>query len=121
MKIVPIKISVKLLYEHRHLFTDDVKYNSLIISNAINTNVNLINVECYNKLDHYVKNVIYADNKNDYVFILDKKGLYELMYYPSCEWGGNIYEERHDIYLYSWQDLNKKYNKTYYLLSYLTH
>ena len=49
MKIVPIGIKFELLYENRHLYTDESQYNSLIISNAINTNVNLINVDYYNK------------------------------------------------------------------------
>lgn len=103
MKIVPVKIKFKTLYEHRHLFTDDSHYNSLIISNAINMKVNFIDVEDSNKLDHDVKY-----NKDDVYSncILDKNGLYELMYYPSCEWDGEIYEERHVINLYSWQDLN---------------
>ena len=31
-----VSIPLLLLYEHRHLYTDDSQYNSLIISNLIN-------------------------------------------------------------------------------------
>ena len=110
-KIVPIKVDLKILYENRHFFTNDVGYNSLIISNAINTKVNLINVECYNKLDHDFKYNIYAVNKDDYIFILDKNGLYKLIYYNDFEWGGN-YEE-HYIEHYNWKSFCSLYNDVY--------
>ena len=88
MKIVPIKIKLNTLYENRHLFTDDSHYNSLVISNAIDTNVNLITVDYYNQLEHDIKYAIYADNKDNhnYIFILDKNGLYRLIYNAGCGW-----------------------------------
>ena len=57
-KIVPFKIDVKLLYENRHLFTDDVHYNSLVISNLINQSINLIDMQSYDDLDlEHKKNI----------------------------------------------------------------
>ena len=102
MKIVPIRIKFKALYENRHLFTDDFKYNSLIVSNAINTNVNIINIECYNTLDIGIKYIIYASNKYDYNFILDKDGLYIL---------SGIFYRSADCFI-DWKDcdINKKYD-----------
>ena len=77
MKIVPIKIEFRVLYENRHLFTDDSHYNSLVISNVINTKVNLINVDYYNMLDNDIKYKIYEyNNKCNYIF--NKNGLYML-------------------------------------------
>ena len=88
MNIVPVKVDVKLLYENRHLFTDDSHYNSLVISNVINTKVILINVDYYNQLEHDIKYVIYAENKDNYNYnyILDKNGVYRLIYNAGCGW-----------------------------------
>lgn len=61
MKIVPIKIDTKKLYEHRHLYTDDVEYNSLIISNLLNKNINLLDMQSFNALDNEYKKQIYED------------------------------------------------------------
>lgn len=119
MKIVPIKIKLNTLYENRHLFTDDFKYNSLIVSNAINTNVNLITVDYYNQLEHDIKYAIYADNKDNhnYIFILDKNGLYRLIYNAGCGWEqwdrgiDNIYYVRcgnlkaYSLKFFNWEEL----------------
>ena len=74
MKIVPIKIDTKKLYEHRHLFTDDVQYNSLIISNLFNKQINLFDYDSYKK--H--KNIVIINSNNRYKYILYKNGVYEL-------------------------------------------
>ena len=78
MKIVPVLMKIETLYENRQLYTDDNNYNSLIISNAINTKVNLINVDYYNNiLDNDIKYKIYEyNNKCNYIF--NKNGLYML-------------------------------------------
>ena len=78
MKIVPIEIKFKALYEHCHLYTDDSHYNSLVISNAINTKVNLINVNYYNTLDNDIKYKIYEYNNKQCNCIFNKNGLYAL-------------------------------------------
>lgn len=69
MKIVPILIKSKLLYEHRHLFTDDIQYNSLIISNIINQDIMLLDNKLYDKLDDSIKKKIY------FKYIIHKDGL----------------------------------------------
>ena len=78
MKIVPIEINFKSLYENRHLYTDDSHYNSLVISNAINTKVNLINVDYYNTLDDDSKYHIYEYYNKKCNCIFNKNGLYVL-------------------------------------------
>lgn len=111
MNIVPIKISGKLLYENRHLFTDDVHYNSLVISIAINMKVNLINVEYYNEyyntLDDDYKMKIYTSN-DYYNFILNTTGLFRICLLKIDSYG--VAERlENDIKIYGWQDLVKKY------------
>ena len=59
MNIVPIEIKFKALYEHRHLLTNDVKYNSLIVSNIINQDIMLLDNKLYDKLDDIIKKKIY--------------------------------------------------------------
>ena len=107
MNIVPIKIKLNTLYENRHLFTDDSHYNSLIISNAINTKVNLINVEYYNTLDDDYKMKIYNLNIF-YNFILNDTGLFSICLFKTDSFG-EIERLGNDIKFYRWQDLYKKY------------
>ena len=78
MKIVPIKIKFKTMYENRHLFTDDVKYNSLIISHASNMKINFIDVDYYNTLDNDSKYHIYEYYNKKCNCIFNKNGLYVL-------------------------------------------
>ena len=59
MNIVPIEIKIKILYENRHLLTDDVQYNSLIVSNIINQDIMLLDNKLYDKLDDIIKKKIY--------------------------------------------------------------
>ena len=55
MNIVSIKVDVKLLYENRHLYTDDSHYNSLVVSNLINKKIDLLDFVKYNALDNIKK------------------------------------------------------------------
>ena len=75
MNIVPIKIDVKSLYENRHLFTDDVHYNSLVTSILINEPIKLVSLEYFINLDVSVKEKIIHDTLS-FNYILDKDGLY---------------------------------------------
>ena len=81
MKVQPVKIEFKILYEHRHLYTDDVQYNSLIISNLINQSIMLINIDTYEKLDGEYKRAIAINAactlENNHK-ILFKDGFYQL-------------------------------------------
>ena len=78
MKIVPVEIEFKTLYENRHLFTEDVHYNSLVISNLINQSINLIDVKVYDNLDIKHKRKLYESNALAFNYILVKNGLYIL-------------------------------------------
>ena len=109
MKIVPIQIKFKVLYENRHLFTDDVKYNSLIISNAMNMKVNLITVEYYNTLDDDGKYHIYEYNNKQVNCIFNKNGLYVLGV------DDNICL-RFDVVFFSWEYYHLSFDMVEYLL-----
>ena len=40
-------VDSELLYNNRHLFTDDVQYNSLVLSNLTNQNLQLVPVKTF--------------------------------------------------------------------------
>ena len=75
MNIELIEIKIKILYENRHLLTDDVEYNSLLLSNIFNQSIKLFDKKTYDKLnlDHQVQIVKETNNKGN---ILYKDGLY---------------------------------------------
>lgn len=84
MKIVPIKIKLEVLLNNCHLFSNDVSYNSLIISNAINKNIKLIDIYNYNQLScDYKNNMFNTFNTFKFypIFILAKNGVYEIRPY----------------------------------------
>ena len=47
MEVVAINVDIKVLIDNRHLYTDDVKYNSLIVSNLCNKKINLLDFDTY--------------------------------------------------------------------------
>ena len=76
MKIVPIKIDTKTLYENRHLLSDDIHYNSLVISNLINKNVELFDIKKVVEInehqqDELMKSLDYTMD----VYVLEKQVL----------------------------------------------
>lgn len=115
MKIVPIKIKLKVLLINCHLFSNDVRYNSLIISNAINNNIKLIDIYNYNQLSCDYKNNMFNTIKSYLIFILAKNGVYVIRPYDDLtikfdeysieftKWGflkafydDSIHHDRHD-------------------------
>ena len=76
MKIVPIEIKLKTLLINCHLFSNDVRYNSLIISNAINKHIKLIDIYDYNQLSCDYKSNMFNNIKTYPIFILAKTGVY---------------------------------------------
>ena len=82
MKIVPIKIDTKTLYENRHLYTDDTQYNSLIFSNLLNKNINLLDMQSFDTLDKEYKKQIYENNPPGvfYTEIFTKGGFCSIYY-----------------------------------------
>ena len=98
MKIVPIEVDSERIYEHRHLFTDDVQYNSLIISNLFNKQIKLFDYDSYKK--H--KNIVISISNNIYKYILSKNGVYELY--------NSRYNSNDEYYLYgNYTHLNWQY------------
>ena len=103
MKIVPIEIKFKTLYENRHLYTDDNNYNSLIISNLINKKIKLLDVETYKRIDKDYKIKIY-NSSGFYNFLLNNTGMLNICLLETRLENG--------IKLYSWQDIEKHYNNS---------
>lgn len=101
MKIVPIKVDSEKIYEHRYLLTDDVKYNSLIISNLFSKQINLFDYDSYKK--H--KNIVIINSNYRYKYILSKDGVYEL-YNNWRNSNGEYFSHGHYTHL-NWQDYQK--------------
>ena len=78
MEVVAINVDIKLLVDNRHLYTDDVKYNSLIVSNLFNKKINLLDFDTYALLDDDYKLKLFRSNVNFYNYILMKDGLYKI-------------------------------------------
>ena len=79
MNIIPIEININdlnNLYEHRHLFTDDVQFNSLVVSNIIGINIVLLDKLSYNNFNLELKNKMI----NNYILSID--GLNHIVQYP---------------------------------------
>lgn len=70
--IQPIKLNARLLYDNRHLYTDNCQYNSLILSNIFNKPINLLDMKLYRKVKYRL------DTKDEIIdlYIFAKEGLY---------------------------------------------
>ncbi len=70
--IQSIKLNAKLLYDNRHLYTDNCQYNSLILSNIFNKPIKLLDMNLYRKVKYQL------DTKHEIIdlYIFDKEGLY---------------------------------------------
>lgn len=76
MYIVSIQIPNKTLYEHRHLLTDDRLYNSLVISNLINKNVELFDNKKVVEINEHQQNELMKTlNYNMELYVLEKQVL----------------------------------------------
>ena len=62
MKIVAKEFPCFLIYEHRQLFSNEVEYNSLYLSNLMGYNVDLLDIEDYKKLDIKTRHQILSHN-----------------------------------------------------------
>ena len=64
------------------MYTDDVEYNSLIISNLLNKKINLLDMLSFNTLDNEYKKQIYEDTHRGGFFteIFTKRGLCHIYY-----------------------------------------
>lgn len=76
MKIVPIEIKFQTLYENRHLLSDDIHYNSLIISNIINRNVELFDIKKVVEINEHQQNELMKTlDYNMDLYVLEKQVL----------------------------------------------
>ena len=103
MKIVPIKVDVKILYENRHLFTDDPQYNSVVVSKLINQDILLLDRYTYSILDNDHKKKLYDDSNNKYILVKD--GL--------CYQCVNTNVTSYYLFLYTWELYHWEFNRKY--------
>ena len=76
MNIELIEIKIKLLYENRHLFTDDIHYNSLVISNLINKKVELFDIKKVVEINEHQQNELMKTlDYNMDLYVLEKQVL----------------------------------------------
>ncbi len=97
MKVQPVKIEFKTLYEHRHLYTDDVQYNSLMVSNLINKKIELLDYANYNALANNIKQQYVFETNPRFNYILSKDGLYRQQ--------GVIFS--YSLKFYHWEDTGR--------------
>ena len=63
-------IHIKKLYEHRHLFTDDYQYNSLVLSHSLNEKIELLDIKKYESFNDDMKKELYTK-----IYFADNNGL----------------------------------------------
>ena len=101
MEVVGIDVDFKVLVENRHLYTDDVKYNSLIVSNLVNKQINLLDFDTYALLDDDYKLKWFRSNVYFYNYVLMKDGLYKIIIMDDFQ-----YQSK---YLRCWEDCSARY------------
>ena len=65
-----VSIALLLLYEHRHLFTDDSQYNSLVLSHSLNEKIELLDIKKYESFNDDMKKELYTK-----IYFADNNGL----------------------------------------------
>ena len=109
MKIVPIEIKFQTLYENRHLLTDDVEYDSLLVSNFLNTKIKLLDIVSFINLDDTSKIEIFKNyNTVGYYHIISHHNIHDLYGpEPNCYgcWGWEEYKEYNDNECYDKLDI----------------
>ena len=73
MKIVAKKISCFLIYEHRQLFSNEVEYNSLYLSNLMGYNVDLLDIETRHQILSHVMNT-------KHIYFISASGMIVFLY-----------------------------------------
>ena len=97
MKYYFEKVLVNTLFENCHLFTDDFKYNSLIISNLIGKPINLFS-EDYHTL-YPSREKLYNMNQGKY-YMFNERWLYQVVCIKS-----NTSPVLYDAVFTHWDDL----------------
>lgn len=75
MNLKIVYVDMKLLYNNRHLFTDDVKYNSLVLSNLTNQTLHLVPVKNFECMSFSEKNELFQSLSVNSIKFIQKLGL----------------------------------------------
>ena len=92
----------ELLYNNRHLFTDDVQYNSLVLSNLTNQNIQLIPVKTFEYMSFSEKNELFQSlsvNSFNSINFIQKLGLIRFK---------QVYRQYSSRYVF-WNEINLEY------------
>lgn len=75
MNLKIVYVDMKILYNNRHLFTDDVQYNSLVLSNLTNQTLHLVSVKTFEYMSFSEKNELFQSQSFISISFIQKKGL----------------------------------------------
>ena len=75
MNLKIVYVDMKLLYNNRHLFTDDVQYNSLVLSNLTNQTLHLVPVKTFEYMSFSEKNELFHSQSVISINFIQQKGL----------------------------------------------
>lgn len=70
-----VSIPLLLLYEHRHLYTGDCQYNSLLLSSLIQKNIELIDIKFYCALQLSDKIAFHEKYEMTTIYFFNNKGV----------------------------------------------
>lgn len=102
-----ISISLLLLYEHRHLFTGDSQYNSLLLSSLIQKDIELIDINLYFALELLDKIELHEKYEIASIYFFNSKGVIK------CDYIQN-YHKKHEYYIinvyYAWYEIKIQYD-----------
>ena len=94
-----IDILSNTIYEHRHLFTDDFKYNSLVLSNLIGKPINLYSGD-YHTLPYSSREKLFKMNQGKKYYMFIERWLYQVVCIKS-----NTSRVLYDAVFTHWDDL----------------
>ena len=99
-----VSIPLLLLYEHRHLFTDDSQYNSLLLSSLIQKDIELIHIKLYSVLELSDKIELHEKYEISSIYFFNGKGIIKCNYIQN-------YHKKHESYtinvFYGWYEWDK--------------
>lgn len=75
MNLKIVYVDMKILYNNRHLFIDDVQYNSLVLSNLTNQNLQLVPVKNFEYMSFSEKTELFQSQSVISINFIQKKGL----------------------------------------------
>lgn len=75
MNLKIVYVYMKILYNNRHLFTDYVEYNSLVLSNLTNQTLHLVPVKTFEYMYFSEKTELFQSQSVISINFIQKKGL----------------------------------------------